>query len=122
MDVLRRMRGLLSGRSAETWETIVSDQAGFSVGSRRIAWSRIASVAAFKRDLVTFDEVWFQLETDQGTVMVCEEQPGFGRWETLLCTAIPAVGNWRDVVLQPAFAQNFSVLYRRRDEQGRGGV
>jgi hypothetical protein len=63
--------------------------------------------------MLTVDDVWFQLETDQGTIMICEEQPGFDKWESALSAAIPGVASWRDSVIQPPFAENFSILYRR---------
>jgi len=45
--------------------------------------------------------------------MLCEEQEGFIQWESFLCIAIPEVQGWRGSVIQPAFAENFSILYRR---------
>ena len=113
VEVFRHIKDWLSRRSSQNWEEIVSDDAGFTSGSRPIKWSEINSVAAFKRDMLTVDDVWFQLETDQGTVMICEEQPGFDKWESCLCKAVPAVATWRESVIQPPFAQNFSILYRR---------
>ena len=113
MDALRQIKNWLAGRSAPKWEALASDGAGFTLGVRRVEWSQINSVAAFKRDMVTVDDIWFQLETEQGRIMICEEQPGFDRWEFLLCSALPAVSTWRSSVLQPPFAENFSILYRR---------
>ena len=113
MEALRQIKDWLARRSAPQWEAIASDDAGFTSGVRRVDWSQINSVAAFKRDMATVDDVWFQLETEQGTIMICEEQPGFDRWESLLCNAIPAVAAWRSSVIQPPFAENFSILYRR---------
>ena len=113
MEALRQIKDWLARRSAPQWEAIASDDAGFTSGVRRVDWSQINSVAAFKRDMVTVDDVWFQLETEQGTIMICEEQPGFDQWESLLCTAIPALATWRSSVIQPPFAENFSILYRR---------
>ena len=111
--MFRHIKDWLSPRLAPEWEAIDSDDAGFASGSRKVRWSEITSVAAFKRDMVSFDDVWFQLGTVQGTIMICEEQPGFARWEACLCTAIPAVANWRESVIQPPFAENFTLLYRR---------
>ena len=113
MDTLRQIKDWLSRRAAPNWESISSDDTGFTSGSQRVNWSQINSVSAFKRDMVTFDDVWFQLETDQGTITICEEQPGFDKWEPLLCKAIPTVATWRDSIMQPPFAENFSILYRR---------
>ena len=113
MEALRRISEWLSNRREPGCEPVVTDASGFSVGSRRLDWSAIESIAAFKRDLVTFDDVWFQLEGPGEPVMVCEEQPGFAAWEAALVSQFPSAASWRDQVIQPPFAQSFTLLYRR---------
>lgn len=63
--------------------------------------------------MLTFDDVWFQLETDQGSIFICEDQPGFDEWVARLCETFPSTEGWRDSVIQPPFAENLSILYRR---------
>ncbi|HRG16159.1 MAG TPA: hypothetical protein PLB00_09185 [Pseudomonadota bacterium] len=99
------------GHEAE-WESINLDPAGFSIGKRYVDWRWIESVAVFKRDLLTFDDVWFQLEGAGEPVLVCEEQHGFSEWEAALGSRFPGVVGWRERVIQPAYAENFIVLYR----------
>jgi len=57
VEALRQIKDWFSKRSTPKREPITSDDAGFAIGSRRIAWRQIASVAAFKRDMVTLDDV-----------------------------------------------------------------
>ena len=113
METLSRLKAWLTRNHEPAWLSIDTDASGFSVGDRRLDWSQICSVAAFKRDMLTFDDVWFQLEGVDGPVMVCEEQPGFADWEAALCERFPSVASWRDRVIQPPFAENFTILYRR---------
>jgi hypothetical protein len=113
MDILRRLKERIARSSRPAWEEVVTDATGFSVGSKRLDWSQVTSVAAFKRDLLTFDDIWFQLEGADDPLLVCEEQPGFADWERVLCQQFPSVAGWRERVVQPPFEKNFVALYRR---------
>ena len=113
MEVLKRIGEWLSNRRKPAWQPLVLDATGFSVGPHHLDWAAIQSVAALKRDLVTADDVWFQLEGPGEPLMVCEEQPGFAAWEAALVTRFPSVSGWRKQVVQPPFAQSFTLLYRR---------
>ncbi|WP_211251131.1 hypothetical protein, partial [Arenimonas composti] len=113
VESLKRLRERLARGTAADWEPIAASHSGFSVGTRHVEWEWVESVAAFKRDMLTLDDVWFQLEGSGEPVMVCEEQPGFAEWERKLCEHFPSVAGWREQVIHPPFAENFTVLYRR---------
>ena len=113
VEILKRLREKLSRGNEPQWEVIAVDGSGFSVGARHVQWSWVESIVAFKRDLVTYDDVYFQLEGSGEPVLVCEEQPGFAAWESELCQRFPGVAGWQSHVIQPAFAENFTALYRR---------
>lgn len=95
------------------WQPLAADSAGFFAGAVRTEWNDVRSISAFKRDRVSVDDVWFELETVAGSVMVCEEQPGFNQWESALCNRFPSAAGWRHAVIQPPFAESFTVLYRQ---------
>ena len=107
------MRERLTRCNEPQWEPVAVSQSGFAVGTRLVEWAWVESVAAFKRDMLTLEDVWFQLEGAGDPVMVCEDQPGFAEWERKLCERFPSVVGWRERVIQPPFAENFTVLYRR---------
>ena len=113
MESLKRLRERLTRGDQPQWEPIAVSHSGFSVGTRHVKWGWVESVAVFKRDMLTFDDVWFRLEGADEPVTVCEEQPGFAEWERKLCEQFPSVAGWRERVIQPPFAENFTVLYRR---------
>jgi len=53
------------------------------------------------------------LEGPEQPALICEDQPGFADWEAALREQFPVVAGWRESVIQPAFARNFTVLYHR---------
>jgi hypothetical protein len=112
MEALKRLKEHFA-RGEPEWLPITVDDTGFSSGSRRVDWASVQSVSAFKRDMLTFDDVWFQVEAAGEPVLVCEEQPGFATMEAALSREFPSVATWRELVIKPAFAENFTVLYRR---------
>jgi hypothetical protein len=113
VTVLGKLKSWLVRDRTPTWATITLSSDGFAVGSRLIEWADITSVTAFKRDMLTFDDVWFQVDGSGESIMVCEEHPGFSEWEAALATQFPSAQTWREVIIKPAFAENRTVLYER---------
>ena len=113
MEVLRRFGEWLSSRRKPRWEPLETHATGFSIGPRRLEWSEIESIAAFKQDQATFDVVWFQIGAAGDPLMVCEDQPGFETWEAALVSQFPCTADWRNQVIHPPFARSFTLLYRR---------
>jgi hypothetical protein len=113
METLRWLNERFARTSQSPWEEVITDATGFRVGSKRLDWSQVTSISAFKRDRLTLDDVWFHLEGPEEPTLVCEEQPGFAEWEATLRQKFPAVASWRESVIHPPFAENFIVLYRR---------
>lgn len=100
-------------RPAKVWQPIILESSGFRSGDAITAWSDVLEIAAFKQDKLTWDDVWFQFKTATGFVLVCEEQPGFAQFEAAVIALFPSTASWREQVIQPAFAENFTVLYQR---------
>lgn len=84
MEALKRFIEKLSASGETVWPPIVLESDGFTTRDRLVHWSEINRISAFKRDLITIDDIWFQLDTTGGRVMVCEEQPGFKEWQAAL--------------------------------------
>ena len=57
MEILRRLKERLTHGSKPEWEKITTDAAGFYIGSKRFDWAQVTSISAFKRDMLTFDDV-----------------------------------------------------------------
>ena len=114
MDTLRRLKDFLERRAAASLQPIELHGSGFSVGSVNIAWSDVFEISAYKLDRLTTDEAILEFAFGPGErVAVSEEQPGFGALEAAIARVFPTTTTWRNLVLQPAFARNYVVLYRR---------
>ena len=113
MKVLRRFVEKLRASGETVWPPIALDAAGFTTRDRSVRWSEINQISAFKRDLITIDDIWFQLNTANDQVMICEEQPGFKEWQAALIEQFPGVLGWQEKIVLPPFAENFTVLYSR---------
>ena len=113
MEAIKRFIEKLSTAGEPVWPPITVEPSGFRTRDRTIQWSDIKSVSAFKRDMITIDDIWFQLEVADGHVMLCEEQPGFNDWVLALEEQFPSVVAWQDRVVQPPFVENFTFLYSR---------
>ena len=113
MEGIKRFIEKLSKTGEPVWPLITIEPSGFRTGDRLVQWSEVQSVSAFKRDMITIDDIWFQLEIADGNVILCEEQPGFNDWVSVLEERFPTVVGWQDRVVQPPFAENFTVLYSR---------
>ncbi len=114
MDTLQRLKDFLKHRSSAPVKPIVMESSGFSVGLAKVDWRDVSDICAYKLDRLTTDEAVLEFELGSGErVPVSEEQPGFDAMEAAMYQAFPTTATWRDLVLQPAFARNYTVLYRR---------
>ena len=81
-----------------------------------ISWANVTKVAAYKRDLLTTDEILLAFEvTDRpGMVQeVSEEWPGFTDLFKPMEQHLAISPAWYPEVMKPAFAANLRVLYDR---------
>ena len=87
---------------------------GFTISGHFVSWRDIQEISAYKIDLLTTDEVRFSLSiSSKQDVTVSEEQTGFNEFVTSLVAAFPSVSGWQTQIVNPAFAPNYTVLYRR---------
>jgi len=79
-----------------------------------ILWGDIVEVSAYKRDLITIDQLCLHLILRHGAeVTVNEDFEGFWDWLTKLETQLGIGAEWRTQVLYPAFRENRQTIYRR---------
>jgi len=83
-----------------------------------LMWTQISCINAFKRDLFSYDLICFEFQiADKKLVLeVNEEMDGFD----LLVKALPDRfedfdTEWFSKVFQPAFATNFTEIWRRKE-------
>ena len=86
---------------------------GFAVGSSAVVWQSVCEIWGYKVDLLTTDEAYIEFVFAGQSLAVSEEAPGFEALESAMVSAFPSTATWREAVLQPAFAANRTLLYRR---------
>ena len=108
-----------SRNGASTWVVLTRDGFGLNQGDSRLGsvrWEEVDKVLAFKRDLLTSDEVCLAFEIgDSDTVFELNE--GVGSFWDLVARVKEVFPDseqdWEETVVNPAFAENSTVLYER---------
>ena len=108
-----------SRNGASTWVVLTRDGFGLNQGDSRLGsvrWEEVDKVLAFKRDLLTSDEVCLAFEIgDSDTVFEVNE--GVGSFWDLVARVKEVFPDseqdWEETVVNPAFAENSAVLYER---------
>lgn len=89
--------------------------AGFRVNDTVVDWPRVASIKAFKLDLITSDLICFAVEVDgkDHCLQLSEEWPGFKALADEFESRFAFPDDWWNSVAHPAFKTNETLLYRR---------
>jgi len=99
-------------------------QTGFQVQSIReglvpprvFQWREIKAIVAYKRDCFAYDLLCLAVEDASGVIEICEQDDGWDDFIKALGTNLPGSvprENWWPQVVQPPFATNPTVVYRR---------
>ncbi|WP_435226445.1 SRPBCC family protein [Niabella hirudinis] len=80
------------------------------------AWADVETIFAYKKDLVTTDEICLDLFTKKGIrVFINESLPGWDRFLQKLSERLPLIPEgWEWQVAQPPFETNLTLLFDRR--------
>ena len=114
MRVFSKIRQAFRARAIPVDPPILVSSTGFAISGHFVPWLDIQEISAYKIDLLTTDEVRFSLSISSGLdVTVSEEQAGFGGLTKHLAAVFPSIAGWQNKVINPAFARNQTVLYRR---------
>jgi len=87
--------------------------------SEAVEWLEVELVFAYKVDCYTYDMIWlaFERHGDGEALHVREEAEGFQNLMSALGTAFPEISpEWYFDVMQPPFAENLTVLFKRKAE------
>jgi hypothetical protein len=103
----------------------VKDMKGFSLCERdsvvaRVNWADVVQITAYKADLLTCDTVAirFDIEATSRPITITEEVKGFEAIRNELAAAFPTIEPmWYDRVLQPPFAANETILFKRQGNE-----
>jgi hypothetical protein len=119
MSLLSRIRAMFTAPSPESLPPPAPDieltDDGFVFGERRIRWSTIARVRAYKIDLFAVDCVCLLFEFDADPALeMTEESNGFLAFMDVMLDELPTIPpDWYDAVLQPPFERNETLLFER---------
>lgn len=86
---------------------------GFALGEHAVAWQTVSEIWGYKMDRITTDEGFLEFVAGDKRIAVSEELPGFSAFEKAMIAVFPSTAQWRGDVLQPPFAPNLTLLYRR---------
>ena len=100
-------------KDGPTMDTVMLTETGFAVGDAAMDWTAIKRISAFKFDAVTMDDVYFEIQKDGQFIRLWGEQAGFQSFVIELESRFPDIAGWRQRILSPPFAENFTVLYVR---------
>ncbi len=83
------------------------------------AFPAIERVIALKLDLITIDEVVFDIWLEDGRgIRICESAKGFIELDAAFAEHLPGYfRDWRGVVIFPAFEENRTVIFQRMRER-----
>ena len=114
MQILRKIIDAITPNTKTIWADIQLRTDGFRTGDSTIIWSQVNKIYVYKRDMFTFDEVWFEFWCDNGSVVcVCEEQPGFEQLISNAISEFQILSDWQERIIKPAFATKYTVIYTR---------
>ena len=80
-----------------------------------IRWTEVRSILAYKKDLMTEDEVWMDVFCDgEKSFSICEEVHGWFQFVERSKIALPDIDpKWDFAIILEAFATNLTLVYDR---------
>ena len=111
------VKNLVSKREFRKW--VVDDtRGGYSIGDRFISRSDVVEIVAFKRDLLTIDQLCIGIgvgEPDEDGELerefIEEDNPSYRSVLDDIEAHFQLKEGWWDDVVQPAFATNWAVIW-----------
>ena len=88
--------------------------AAHAVGVSVVEWSLIDKIVAYKIDLLTVDEICFEIDYLDKRLLITEESEGWRFFLTELINRIPTIDSkWEEKLIKPVFERNETELYNR---------
>ncbi|MBE9660570.1 hypothetical protein [Mucilaginibacter myungsuensis] len=79
-----------------------------------IFWDSISEVNVYKVDLMTIDDIVMEITYNDRLLKITEETEGWNDFTDRLEQRFPTIPNdWWQKVVQPAFATNFTTIYKK---------
>ena len=85
-----------------------------ALGVSVVEWSLIDKIVAYKVDLLTVDEICFEIDYLDKRLLITEESEGWENFLIELIDRIPEIDSkWEEKIIKPAFERNETELYNR---------
>ncbi|MFC4632491.1 hypothetical protein ACFO3O_01125 [Dokdonia ponticola] len=106
------------GNTKNTKGKIELNSNGFQVthnnGVSLVEWNLIDKITAYKVDLITIDEICFEIEHLNKSLLITEECVGWRVFLKELLEKFPLIDKeWEEKIVQPPFERNETELYIR---------
>lgn len=90
----------------------------FKSEKQKIKWTDIERLIAYKKDLLTSDEICLDIIYNNWQITITEETPGWYQFVEKLKFVFPNIPkNWDTEIVDLAFATNLTILYQRADRE-----
>ena len=88
---------------------------GFKVSQNKFNWSKINNIIAHKIDLITTDEIYLSIKSNNQEIVLTENYLGWNDFLKEVYNQFPEIDkNWESKIIQPAFSRNEIELYSRK--------
>lgn len=123
MTFIKRIFAWLKARQQYSIEMVTVNLDGFTyrkdMVEETILWSEINRIITFKVDCYTIDMIWlaFVRQENDLVIQIREEAEGFKELMSALDVQFPTIDpEWFMKVAQPPFAENFTILFDRKNQ------
>jgi len=90
----------------------------FETEQKKIKWADIERLVAYKKDLMSSDEICMDIVFNNWQITINEETPGWYQFVEKTKVIFPSIlKNWDTEIVHPAFETNLTILYNRQDRE-----
>jgi hypothetical protein len=91
---------------------------GFCISSKTgikdILWNDVNELHAYKKDLLTYDEICINIILPKSIITITEEIEGWVEFIEKMNKVFPSINKeWYADIMLPAFKTNFTILYKK---------
>ncbi|MES2864893.1 MAG: hypothetical protein V4666_12285 [Bacteroidota bacterium] len=79
-----------------------------------VKWEEITQLNAYKKDLITIDQIEMEIVRGEKYFVISEELPGWFQFIIKTKEVFPTIPkDWEIKIIQPAFAKNYTNIYKK---------
>ncbi len=116
MKLLDLIVNIMKSKKVKQELSILGD--GFEINngnaSNQVLWNEIGTITAFKRDLLTEDQICLEIQVGSNSFYCSEDFKGWIEFEEELRRHLPQIDvNWINNLAKPAFKESRTLVYSR---------